>query len=61
MESKKIEEKIQELENKMNELYEIINDLQEKVYIIQEEQEMVSYWSGKYVAFLCDEINSNQK
>ena len=63
----KLELTIQKLERKMEEMKEKINDLELRCHYIEQEwfyyEEDVldtRYWMGRWVATLCDMVNSNE-
>jgi hypothetical protein len=58
---KNIEEIIQRIEDKMIEIELRIQFLEERVEVIDDENDTINYWTGRYVAGICDLINRNHK
>ena len=63
----KLETTIQRLENKVEELNEKIKDLELRFYYIEQEwfyyeEEVLDlrFWMGRWVANICDLVNSNE-
>jgi hypothetical protein len=57
---KNIEEIIQRIEDKMIEIELRLQFLQERVDVIDDENDTINYWTGKYVAGICDLINQQE-
>jgi uncharacterized protein YPO0396 len=57
---RKLEELIEELNLKIVELEHKVEYLNERIELIDEEYETISYWTGRYVAQICDLINQNE-
>ena len=54
---KNLEEIIQRIEDKMIEIELRIQFLEERVEVIDDENDTIKYWTGRYVAGICDLIN----
>lgn len=67
METKRIEDTIQRLEEKIQQMNEKIVELELRCHYIEQEwfyyeEEVLDlrYWMGRWVATLCDMVNSNE-
>jgi uncharacterized Rmd1/YagE family protein len=54
---KNLEEILQRIEDKMIEIELRIQFLEERVEVIDDENDTINYWTGRYVASICDLIN----